>query len=92
MISGVPRISSSLDRNLYTCQSVSDQGPFNELIASPVRAKYIIEHWEEMQRVASLFRHESVSASLLMCQLCAYWSFPFVPVDVTGTKRKLAFG
>lgn len=67
-----PRISSSLDRNLYTYQPVGDQGPLNELIASPVRAKYIIEHWEEMQRVASSIRHGSVSASLLMRRLRAY--------------------
>jgi TnpA family transposase len=67
-----PRISSSLDRNLYTYQPVSDQGPLNELIAPPVRAKYIIEHWEEMQRVASSLRHGSVSASLLMRRLRAY--------------------
>jgi len=67
-----PRISSSLDRNLYTYQPVGDQGPLNALIASPVRAKYIIEHWEEMQRVASSIRHGSVSASLLMRRLRAY--------------------
>ncbi len=67
-----PRISSSLERNLYTYQPVGDQGVLNDLIASPVRAKYIGEHWEEMQRVASSIRHGSVSTSLLMRRLRAY--------------------
>jgi TnpA family transposase len=67
-----PRISSSLDKNLYTYQPIGDQGVLNSLIASPVRAKYIVEHWEEMQRVASSIRHGSVSASLLMRRLRAY--------------------
>ena len=65
-------VSSSLDRNLYTYQPAGDQGALNALIASPVRAKYIVEHWEEMQRVASSIRHGSASASLLMRRLRAY--------------------
>jgi TnpA family transposase len=67
-----PRISDALDKNLFTYQPIGDQGTLETLIGSPVRAKYIVEHWGEIQRLASSIRHGSASASLLMRRLLAY--------------------
>ena len=44
------------------------------MIASPVRTKYIIEHWEEMQRVARSCQGPLPDIGVALDRIAAEWS------------------
>ena len=54
--------------HLYLLEDVGDYGPLNTLSFGQVKCKLIVEHWDEMRRVASSIRHGTVSASLRVPQ------------------------
>jgi len=67
-----PRIAAPLDRHLWTIGRPADYGPLNTLLKGRVSTRLIVDHWEEMQRLASSIRHGVTPASVLMRKLASY--------------------
>lgn len=67
-----PRIAAPLDRQLWTIGRPDDYGPLNTLLKGRVSTRLIVDHWEEVGRLAGSIRHGVTPASILMRKLASY--------------------
>ena len=85
-----PRISDALSKKLYLLDEVGEAGPLGTLAFGQVNRKLIVEQWDEMRRVASSIRHDTVSASLLMRKLAAIaaWNTIYLTEAFATLRRR----
>ncbi len=67
-----PRIAAPLDRHLWTIGQPADYGPLNTLLKGRVSTRLIVDHWEELKRLAGSIRHGVTPSSVLMRKLASY--------------------
>ncbi len=67
-----PRIKGILDQRLSIPSGVIVPPELESLVGGRVRTRLIVEHWDELRRVAASIQQGTVSAALLMRKLAAY--------------------
>jgi len=67
-----PRIAAPLDRRLWTFGRPADYGPLNTLLKGRISTRLIVDHWEELKRLAGSIRHGVTPSSVLMRKLASY--------------------